>query len=109
MALNVIEDVCFILQTAIAGLSWIGKDTDKRTPSSAIGTKATTEGRTMNRGLCIPCPGICRLPSGILFAQILFVNSPTLLRSTTFLPRQDFRIVVSSAAGEGSDTTARNP
>ena len=62
----------------------------------------------MNRGLSHSCPGICRLPIWVfLFAQILFVNSPTAYAQQPFYQGKTLRIVVSSAAGGGSDTTAR--
>ena len=56
----------------------------------------------MNQGLSL------RLPIWVLlFAQILFVNSPTAYAQQPFYQGKTLRIVVSSAAGGGSDTTAR--
>jgi len=62
----------------------------------------------MKRGLSLPFPGICRLRIWVLlFAQILFVNSQAVYAQQPFYQGKTLRIVVSSAAGGGSDTTAR--
>ena len=62
----------------------------------------------MNRGISHSFPGICRLRIWVLlFAQILFVHSQTAYAQQPFYQGKTLRIVVSSAAGGGSDTTAR--
>jgi len=62
----------------------------------------------MNRGLSVSFPGICRWSiSVLLFGQILFVNSQSAYPQQPYFQGKTLRIVVSSAAGGGSDTTAR--